>query len=102
MRRQGSQFTSTGLIAVLKAAETAVSMDGRGAQAGDHVLVERLWRRVKCEEVRLHANTGVSAARPSIGRCLGVHNARSPRSSLGGRTPDQACRNQPTPTPAAA
>jgi len=98
---QGSQFTSTDFIAVLKDAKVAISMDGKGAWRG-HVLVERLWRTVKYEEVYLRAYTSVTEARASIGRTLGFHNRTRRHSSLGGQTPDRACFNQPMPIPAAA
>ena len=101
MRRQGSQFTSTDFIAVLKNAEVAISMDGRGAWR-DNVFVERLWRAVKYEEVYLRAYTGVPEARASIDRYLGFYNGRRPHSSLGGQTPDRAYLNQPSPIPVAA
>ena len=98
---QGSQFTSLDFITVLKDARIAISMDGRGAWR-DNVFVERLWRTVKYEEVYLRAYGGVSEARASIGRYIGFYNRTRPHSSLGGRTPDQAYLNQPTPIPAAA
>lgn len=98
---QGSQFTSAEFIKVLKAAEIAISMDGKGAWR-DNVFVERLWRTVKYEEVYLRAYTGVSEARASIGRYFGFYNGTRPHSSLGGQTPDQAYFNQPTPIPVAA
>jgi putative transposase len=97
---QGSQFTSVEFIKVLKNAEIAISMDGKGAWR-DNVFVERLWRTVKYEEVYLRAYTGVSEARVSIGRYLDFYNRTRPHSSLGGQTPDQAY-NQPTPILAAA
>jgi putative transposase len=97
---QGSQFTSVEFIKVLKKAEIAISMDGRGAWR-DNVFVERLWRTVKYEEVYLRAYASVSEARASIGRYLGFYNGTRPHSSLGGQTPDLAY-NQPTPIPAAA
>ena len=98
---QGSQFTSIEFIKVLKAAEIAISMDGKGAWR-DNVFVERLWRTVKYEEVYLRAYTGVSEARASISRYLGFYNRTRPHSSLGGQTPDQVYANQPTPIPVAA
>jgi putative transposase len=101
MQRQGSQFTSTDFIAVLKDAKIAISMDGRGAWR-DNVFVERLWRTVKYEEVYLRAWTGVSEARASISRYLRFYNGTRPHSSLGGQTPNQACLSQPMPIPAAA
>ncbi|SLK09049.1 putative transposase [Novosphingobium mathurense] len=86
---QGSQFTSHAFTSVLHREEIAISMDGRGAWR-DNVVVERLWRSVKYEEVYLHAYTAVSEARASIGRYLNFYNVRRPHSSLGARTPDQA------------
>jgi putative transposase len=98
---QGSQFTSLEFTQVLKDAEIAISMDGKGAWR-DNVFVERLWRSVKYEEVYLRAYASVSEARASIGSYLGFYNGTRPHSSLGGRTPEQAYLNQPTPIPAAA
>jgi putative transposase len=98
---QGSQFTSIEFIKVLKNAEIAISMDGKGAWR-DNVFVERLWRTVKYEEVYLRAYGSVSEARASIGRYLGFYNGMRPHSSLDGQAPDQAYLNQPTPIPAAA
>ncbi|MCB4862773.1 MULTISPECIES: IS3 family transposase [Sphingobium] len=86
---QGSQFTSLAFTSVLHREEIAISMDGRGAWR-DNVVVERLWRSVKYEEVYLRAYAAVSEARVSIGRYLNFYNARRPHSSLGARTPDQA------------
>ena len=64
-------------------------MDSRGAWR-DNVIVERLWRSVKYEEVYLRACGGVSGSRVWIGRYLGFYNAKRPHSSLAARTPDQA------------
>lgn len=63
-------------------------MDGRGAWR-DNVIVERLWRSVKYEEVYLRAYGAVSEARASIGRYFEFYNGKRPHSSLGARTPDQ-------------
>jgi putative transposase len=98
---QGSQFTSTDFTKMLKDAEIAISMDGKGAWR-DNVFVERLWRTIKYEEVYLRAYAGVTQARASIGRYLSFYNGKRPHSSLGGKTPDQAYTNVPTPIPAAA
>lgn len=86
---QGSQFTSHAFTSVLHREEIAISMDGRGAWR-DNVVVERLWRSVKYEEVYLHAYAAVTEARTSIGRYFNFYNTRRPHSSLGARTPDQA------------
>ena len=86
---QGSQFTSLAFTSVLRRENIAISMDGRGAWR-DNVVVERLWRTVKYEEVYLRAYAAVSEARASIGRYLAFYNARRPHSSLAAKTPDQA------------
>lgn len=45
---QGSQFTSIDFVRVLKDAEIAISMDGKGSEGQrDNVFVERLWRTIK-------------------------------------------------------
>ncbi len=56
---QGSQqFTSLAFVQVPKDAESAISMDGKGAWR-DKVFMERLWRRVKYEEIDLHVYANV-------------------------------------------
>ena len=91
---QGSQFTSIAFTSVLHREKVAISMDGRGAWR-DNVIVERLWRSVKYEEVYLRAYASVSDARSSIGQYLTFYNTRRPHSSLDRKTPDQAYLNQP-------
>ncbi len=86
---QGSQFTSVAFTGMLLDQKIAISMDGRGAWR-DNVIVERLWRSVKYEEVYLRAYDSVSDARASLGRYLNFYNTRRPHSSLGARTPEQA------------
>jgi putative transposase len=87
---QGSQFTSAAFTGLLADNSIRISMDGKGAWR-DNVFVERLWRSVKYEEVYLKAYDSVAEARASIGRYLEFYNRKRPHSSLGARTPDQAC-----------
>ena len=86
---QGSQFTSADFTGLLADNDVAISMDGKVAWR-DNVFVERLWRSVKYEEVYLRAYDSVAEARASIGRYLDFYNRKRPRSSPGGRTPDEA------------
>ena len=51
---QGSQFTSQGFTQVLTYHGVKMSMDGKG-RSQDNIMVERLWRTVKYEEVYLKA-----------------------------------------------
>ena len=98
---QGSQFTSLAFTQVLKDAEIAISMDGKGAWR-DNVFVERLWRTVKYKEVYLHAYGNVPEARAAIGKYLAFYNTQRPHSSLDRQTPDQAYVNALQPIPVAA
>ena len=84
---QGSQFTSQAFVGLMKEHDIRISMDGKGAWR-DTVLIERLWRSVKYEEVYLRAYDSVGDARASIGRYLDFYNGRRPHSSLDGMTPD--------------
>ena len=98
---QGSQFTSGAFLTALQEAQIAISMDGKGAWR-DNVVVERLWRTVKYEEIYLRAYRSVSEARRGLDRYLAFYNRCRPHSALGGQTPDQVYFNQPKPIQAAA
>lgn len=86
---QGTQFTSTAFLDVLRRHEIRISMDGKGRWR-DNVFVERLWRSVKYDEGYLHAYETVSDVRAGLGRYLTFFNDRRPHTALGGRTPDVA------------
>jgi len=47
---QGSHFTSTAYVDLLRTHGVQISMDGRG-RALDNIFTERLWRTIKYEEV---------------------------------------------------
>ncbi len=49
---QGSQFTSKEWVREVESAGARVSMDGRGRWM-DNVFIERLWRSLKYEKLRL-------------------------------------------------
>lgn len=83
---QGVQFTATEFTSVLKANGVQISMDGQGRWR-DNVLVERLWRALKYEEVYLHAYDGASHARGRIGQYLAFFNDERPHQALGYRVP---------------
>jgi putative transposase len=85
---QGSQFTSLEFTTLLNDHGIQISMDGRGCWR-DNVVVERLWRSVKYEEVSLHAYESVSAARHGLERYLKFYNHGRPHQALDGHTPDE-------------
>ena len=91
---QGSQFSSGDFVGLLVANRIEISMDGKGAWR-DNVVVERLWRSVKYEEVYLKAYDSVPEARASLGLYFDFYNNRRPHSSFAGRTPDQVYFDTP-------
>ncbi|ENV06963.1 hypothetical protein F967_00644 [Acinetobacter sp. CIP 102637] len=62
---QGSQFTSEAFLNELKLRNIRISMDGKGRWR-DNVMIERLWRSLKHEEVYLKAYDTVKQAKQSI------------------------------------
>jgi len=90
---QGSQFTSEAFTGRLKEEGIKISMDGRGRWR-DNVVVERIWKSIKYEEVYLHAYASVNEARTSIARYLEFYNSIRPHSSLKALTPDQVYFNR--------
>ena len=83
---QGSQFTSEAFTGVLAKAGIAISMDGVG-RAFDNIMVERLWRTVKYEDVYLRDYETPAEARLGLGRYFVYYDHQRPHSSLGRRTP---------------
>jgi len=85
---QGAQFTSEAFTDVLKDADVAISMDGKGRWI-DNVFVERLWRSVKYEDVYLKAYETLAQARAGIGEYFAFFNAERRHQSLDRHTPNQ-------------
>jgi len=83
---QGSQYTSEALTKQLLDAGVRISMDGRG-RAFDNIMIERLWRTVKYEEVYLRDYAHLFAARESLGEYFAFYNGERRHSSLAGKTP---------------
>ena len=74
---QGSQFTSGEFIETLQEHRVKISMDGKG-HYGDNILVERLWRTVKYEEVYLKAYVNAFEARRELGAYFRFYNNQGP------------------------
>ena len=83
---QGSQFTSEAFTEVLSDGGIAISMDGVG-RAFDNIMVERLWRTVKYEDVYLRDYETPAEARLGLGRYFAYYNHRRRHRSLDRRTP---------------
>ena len=83
---QGSQYTSEAFITVLQKAEVQISMDGKG-RCFDNIMVERLWRTVKYEEVYLHEYADLWDARRQLGAYFTFYNDERKHTGIGNRTP---------------
>lgn len=86
---QGCQFTATAFTEVLQAAAVTISMDGRG-RVFDNIMIERLWRTLKYEDVYLQDYPDYYSALHGLERYWHFYNHERRHSSLGGKTPAQA------------
>jgi putative transposase len=91
---QGSQFTSAEWIAAVRSAGMAVSHDGRG-RALDNVMVERLWRSVKYEDIYLRDYGDLAEARTGLSGYFRFYNAERPHQGLEKRTPLEVLKGTP-------
>ncbi len=83
---QGSQFTSRNWIQTLIDNNVKISMDGKG-RCFDNILVERLWRTIKYEEVYLKSYDTVNEAKSGITEFVKFYNNIRPHQSLKYKTP---------------
>src|SRR5205807_6524843 len=82
----GGQFTSADFTGMLAEAGIRISMDGRGRWM-DNVLIERLWRSLKHEDIYLKGYADGREAKAGIGDWIAFCNSRRPHQALGNRTP---------------
>ena len=85
---QGAQFTGKAFTGRLKAAQVRISMDGEG-RALDNIMVERLWRSVKYEEVYLKEYQSVAELVTALRAYFDFYNHERPHQFHGGLTPAQ-------------
>lgn len=83
---QGSQFTSSAWLNVLKSAKINMSMDGRGRYL-DNIFVERLWRSVKQECIYLRDFSSVIEVRVALTAYFEYYNHHRLHQALGYKTP---------------
>ncbi len=88
---QGSQFTSREFTDVLKSQDVAISMDGKG-RAIDNVMIERLWRTVKYEEVYLKAYSSGADCYQGLDSYLEYYDHKRRHQSLARKTPWEVYR----------
>jgi putative transposase len=89
---QGSQFTSIEWLKVLQTHGIRVSMDGTG-RCFDNIMVERLWRTVKYEEVYLKDYRDAWEADDGLRNYFEFYNTERPHQSLNYQTPFEVYQN---------
>jgi putative transposase len=83
---QWVQFTSKEFTWVLKEYGIRISMDGRW-RCYDNILVERLWRTIKQEEVYLKDYDNPLEVYVEMNKYVKKYNTQRPHASLGYKTP---------------
>ena len=83
---QGSQYTSYQFTGRLQEAGVRISMDGRG-RCFDNIMIERLWRSVKQEEVYRKEYTSVWDCRTQLQDYFEFYNHERRHYGLDRRTP---------------
>jgi putative transposase len=88
---QGAQFTREAFTNVLTGAGIGISSDGRG-RVFDNLFVERLWRRVKHEDVSLKGYATMDEPRVGLAEYFAFYNSERAHQSLGQQTPEGVYR----------
>jgi putative transposase len=91
---QGVQYTGQAFTGVLKDKGVRISMDGKG-RAMDNIMIERLWRSVKYEEIYLKDYESVSELITALRVYFDFYNHERPHQGLGGATPAQVYHGRP-------
>ena len=85
---QGVQYTGQAFTGVLKGQAIRISMDGKG-RATDNIMIERLWRSVKYEEIYLKDYESIPELITALKAYFEFYNHERPHQGLGGATPAQ-------------
>jgi putative transposase len=88
---QGSQYTGAAFTGVLGEHGIRISMDGKG-RAMDNIMVERLWRSLKYEDIYLKDYETVQELTEGLRRYFEFYNNERPHQSFGGKTPAEVYR----------
>lgn len=83
---QGSQFSSSEWTSELKKHGVQISMDGKGRWM-DNVFIERLWRSIKYEKLRLWSYDTIGELRELVSNWMEFYNHRRKHQALGYATP---------------
>jgi putative transposase len=86
---QGSQFTSTEYIELLRSNSIKQSMDGK-ARWIDNVIIERWFRSLKTEEIYINEYLSPRELRRGISEYIKIYNHERPHTSINDMRPAQA------------
>ncbi len=100
---QGSQYTSTAFTRVLKSHGIKISMDAcppsvwrSKGRAMDNIMVERLWRTVKYEDIYIKDYETVEDLLAGLRDYFFFYNNERPHQSFNGKTPAEVYWGEPT------
>ena len=85
---QGSQYTSTPYIDVLKKHEIEISMDGKG-RALDNIYIERFWKSIKYEKIYLNPPNGGLDLYQMVNEYIEFYNNKRRHTEIGKVPPSQ-------------
>ncbi len=85
---QGSQYTASAHVDILKKHDIKISMDGKGRSI-DNICIERFWRSIKYEEIYLNDYKSMSELRYSIDNYMKKYNSKRLHSAIGNKTPNE-------------
>lgn len=88
---QGSQYTSAEFTGILKREGIKISMDGKGRYL-DNILIERLWRSVKYEDVKINGYETLPETKIGLEKYIDKYNFHRLHQALGYKTPDEVWR----------
>lgn len=91
---QGSQYTSASFTGVLKDHDIDISMDGKG-RAMDNIMIERLWRSLKYEDIYLKDYETVGELIAGLREYFEYYNNERSHQSFDGRTPAEVYNGIP-------
>jgi putative transposase len=83
---QGSQFTDKTFTDILEGKKIKISMDGKG-RAHDNIIVERLWRSVKYDDVYPKGYETIFECEVGLKKYFALYNDKRLHQSLGYQTP---------------
>jgi putative transposase len=89
---QGAQFTSRDFTNLLGKHGVSISMDGKG-RAIDNVMIARLWRTVKYEEIYLKEYASGADLQRGLGSYFAYYGHQRKHSSLDRQTPAEVYRS---------